>query len=83
MAIKLGLNSLYMFFQFNYYYHYSTTWYNSFCNNWKHVSKVATVILYVAQVIIVVLRLILYFVLMMGAVQYFLKRGEKLNKTFR
>ena len=43
--------------------------------------KVATVILYVAQVIIVVLRLILYFVLMMGAVQYFLKRGEKLNKT--
>ena len=43
--------------------------------------KVATVILYVAQVIIVVLRLILYFVLIMGAVQYFLKRGEKLNKT--
>ena len=43
--------------------------------------KVATVILYVAQVIVVVLRLILYFVLMMGAVQYFLKRGEKLNKT--
>ena len=45
--------------------------------------KVATVILYVAQVIIVVLRLILYFVLIMGAVQYFLKRGEKLNKTRR
>lgn len=43
--------------------------------------KVATVILYVAQIIIIVLRLILYYILIMGVVQYFLKRGETLSTT--
>lgn len=44
-GIRNGHKTWFKFFivcsfnQFNYYYHYSTTWYNSFCNNWKHVSK--------------------------------------------
>lgn len=43
--------------------------------------KVASIILNTAQVIIVILRFVLYFIIIMGVVHYFLKRGEKLDKT--
>lgn len=43
--------------------------------------KVAQVILYVAQIVIVILRFILYYIIIMGIVYYFVKRGEKLNPT--
>ncbi|GGG96092.1 YtxH domain-containing protein [Staphylococcus pragensis] len=42
--------------------------------------KAAQVIMIIAEVIILVLRFVLYFVILMGIVQYFLKRGEKQNK---
>lgn len=45
--------------------------------------NVAQIIMIVAQVIILILRLVLYFVILMGIVQYFLKRGEKLDKTHK
>ncbi|PNZ66743.1 YtxH domain-containing protein [Staphylococcus croceilyticus] len=42
--------------------------------------KAAQVIMVIAEVIILVLRFVLYFIILMGIVQYFLKRGEKLDK---
>ena len=61
MAIKLGFKFLYNALLINLIIIIITQPLGTILsNNWKHVSKVATVILYVAQVIIVVLRLILY-----------------------
>ncbi|PTK34004.1 lytic transglycosylase, partial [Staphylococcus hominis] len=41
--------------------------------------NVAQVILIIAQTLIIIVRLILYFVIIMGIVQYFLRRGENVK----
>lgn len=45
--------------------------------------NVAQVILIIAQTLIIIVRLILYFVILMGIVQYFLRRGENVNKPVK
>ena len=42
--------------------------------------NVAQVILIIAQTLIIIVRLILYFVIIMGIVQYFLRRGENVKR---
>nr|WP_277951912.1 YtxH domain-containing protein [Staphylococcus hominis] len=45
--------------------------------------NVAQVILIIAQTLIIIVRLILYFVILMGIVQYFLRRGENVNRPVK
>ncbi|WP_270671451.1 EscU/YscU/HrcU family type III secretion system export apparatus switch protein [Staphylococcus hominis] len=45
--------------------------------------NVAQVILIIAQTLIIIVRLILYFVIIMGIVQYFLRRGENVNRPVK
>ena len=42
--------------------------------------NVAQVILIIAQTLIIIVRLILYFIILMGIVQYFLRRGENVKR---
>ena len=45
--------------------------------------NVAQVILIIAQTLIIIVRLILYFVIIMGIVQYFLRRGENVKRPVK
>ena len=45
--------------------------------------NVAQVILIIAQTLIIIVRLILYFIILMGIVQYFLRRGENVNRPVK
>ena len=45
--------------------------------------NVAQVILIIAQTLIIIVRLILYFIILMGIVQYFLSRGENVNRPLK
>ncbi|PTK29279.1 lytic transglycosylase [Staphylococcus hominis] len=45
--------------------------------------NVAQVILIIAQTLIIIVRLILYFVIIMGIVQYFLRRGENVDRPVK
>ena len=45
--------------------------------------NVAHVILIIAQTLIIIVRLILYFIILMGIVQYFLRRGENVNRPVK
>ena len=45
--------------------------------------NIAQVILIIAQALIIIVRLILYFVILMGTVQYFLRRGENVNRPVK
>lgn len=45
--------------------------------------NVAQVILIIAQTLIIIVRLILYFVILMGIVQYFLRRGENVKRPVK
>lgn len=45
--------------------------------------NVAQVILITAQTLIIIVRLILYFVIIMGIVQYFLRRGENVKRPVK
>lgn len=45
--------------------------------------NVAQVILIITQTLIIIVRLILYFIILMGIVQYFLRRGENVNRPVK
>ena len=45
--------------------------------------NVAQVILIIAQTLIIIVRLILYFIILMGIVQYFLRRGENVKRPVK
>ena len=45
--------------------------------------NVAQVILIIAQTLIIIVRLILYFIILMGIVQYFLRSGENVNRPVK
>lgn len=45
--------------------------------------NVAQVILIIAQTLIIIVRLILYFIIIMGIVQYFLRRGENVKRPVK